>query len=92
MNQDDVDEALGITRCARCGHRLQDEIECPFCSLFPEKPLKPDPPKWLFVTACFLTSPLSLYSIITVQRLTIVEKMFAFSGCLLWFSLYRLFF
>ena len=92
MNPDDIDEALGITRCARCGHRLEGEIECPFCSLFPEKPIKSGTPKWIFITACFLTSPLSLYAVITTGRLNTFEKVLAFSGCLLWFGLYRFLF
>ena len=92
MDNDALDETLGITKCARCGHRLEGEIECPFCSLFPEKPRKPGLPKWVFITACFLTSPLSLYPIVTTQKLSIPEKILAFSGCLLWAGLYRLFF
>jgi hypothetical protein len=92
MNQDRIDEALGITRCARCGHRLEGEIECPFCSLFQEKPLKTGVPKWVFLTACFLTSPLSLYAVATTAKLTIPEKILAGSGCLLWAGLYHLFF
>ena len=92
MAEDDLDEALGITRCARCGHRLEGEIECPFCSLFPEKPRKTVRPKWVFITACFLTSPLSLYAIVTTHKLNVAEKVLAFSGCLLWAGLYLLFF
>ena len=88
VNQDDIDEVLGITRCARCGHRLEGEIECPFCSLFPEKPRTSGISKWVFMTACFLTSPLSLYVVITTQRLNRLEKVLVFSGCLLWFGLY----
>ena len=88
VNQDDIDEALGITRCARCGQRLEGEIECPFCSLFPEKHRTPGTSKWVFMTACFLTSPLSLYAVITTQRLNRLEKWLVFSGCLLWFGLY----
>lgn len=60
MNQDDIDEVPGITRCARCGHRLEGETECPFCSLFSGKPEKTGLPKWIFITAYFLTLPLSL--------------------------------
>jgi len=92
MNQDDIDEALGITRCARCGHRLESEIECPFCSLFPGKPRKEALPKWVFITACFLTSPLSLYAVIITKRLNFFEKVLACLGCLFWFGLYQLFF
>lgn len=92
MNPDDINEALGITKCARCGHRLEGEIECPFCSLFPEKARKSGIPKWIFITACFLTSPLSLYAVITTKRLNTFDKVLAFSGCLFWFGFYRFFF
>ena len=92
MKQDDIDEALGITSCARCGHRLEGEIECPFCSLFPDKPNREALPKWVFITACFLTSPLSLYAVITTKRLNFFEKVLACSGCLFWFGMYQLFF
>ena len=92
MNQDDIDEALGITKCARCGQKLKGEIECPFCSIFPEKSLTPGLPKWIFITACFMTSPLSLFAVITTKRLNVFEKAFAFSGCLLWSGLYFFFF
>lgn len=92
VNRDDTDDALGIVRCARCGHRLEGEIECPFCSLFPEKPHAVGTPAWVFLTACFLTSPLSLPAVITTQRLTLLQKIFAFSGCLFWFGLFRLVF
>ena len=88
VNQDEIDEALGITRCARCGQKLEGEIECPFCSLFPEKPLERVLPKWIFITACFLTSPLSLYSVVTAKRLNTFEKVLAFSGCLFWLGLH----
>jgi hypothetical protein len=92
MDQDELDEALGITRCARCGHRLEGEIECPFCSLFPAAVPRESPPKWIYVTACFLTSPLSLPAIIKTGRLTFIEKVLTFSGCLFWLGVYRLFF
>jgi len=93
MNQEQRDEILGITRCVRCGHRLEDgEIECPFCSLFPDKPHRGDLSKWVYLTACFLTSPLSLFFILKKDGLTILEKMLAFSGMFLWTGLYLLFF
>ena len=92
VNQDDIDEALGITRCARCGEKLEGEIECPLCSLFPERPQKAGLPKWIFITACFMTSPLSLYYVITTKKLNLLEKVLAFSGCLLWAGLYFNFF
>jgi hypothetical protein len=89
MNQDNTDEILGITRCARCGHRLEGEIECPFCSVFPDPPRKEKVPKWVYITACFLTSPLSLYAIIKSRRLNKLEKLLSFSGCLFWLVIYR---
>lgn len=92
MDQDNTDEILGITRCARCGHRLEGEIECPFCSLFPDDQKKERVPKWVYITACFLTSPLSLYAIIRTDRLNILEKVLAFSGSLFWFGIYRFWF
>jgi hypothetical protein len=90
--RDEADEILGIVRCVRCGHRLNGEIECPFCSIFDEPSRKNAFPKWLFITACFLTSPVSIYFIFRNPRLNIFEKLFTMSGCLLWFGLYFLFF
>lgn len=92
MDHDDTDEILGITRCARCGHRLEGEIECPFCSLFPDRPRKHEVPKWVYIIACFLTSPLSLYAVIKSGRLNKSEKCLTFSGCLFWIGIYRLWF
>ncbi len=91
MGQSDIDEILGITRCARCGHRLEGDIECPFCSLFPDPSRRESIPKWVFLTACWLTSPLSLYAVIKTTRLSVSEKVVAFSGCLLWLGIYRFF-
>lgn len=92
MRNDEIDEILGITRCARCGHRLDGEIECPFCVSFPDTPKKERVPKWVFITACFLTSPLSLYAIIMNDKLSQIEKILAFSGCLLWLGVYGFWF
>jgi hypothetical protein len=89
MNDNNTDEILGITRCARCGHRLDGEIECPFCAAFPDIPQKERVPKWVYLTACFLTSPLSLYAIVTTHRLSRIEKIISFSGCLVWLGVYR---
>lgn len=90
MEDEKLDEILGVTRCARCGHRLEGDIECPFCSLFPHPVKKERIPKWIFLTACFLTSPLSLYFVVKTERLNKVEKIFAFTGCVLWIGGYRL--
>jgi hypothetical protein len=87
-DQDKTDEILGVVRCARCGHRLEGEIECPFCSLFQEPARSNALPKWIFITAYFLTSPLSLYFIIKNNRLSNFEKVLTLSGCLFWFALY----
>lgn len=85
MQQDELDEALGITRCARCGQRLDGEIECPVCSgYYHSSEQKTTIPKWIYITACFLTSPLSIYFIIRSNRLSLPEKFLATSGCLLW--------
>ncbi len=92
MGSNDVDEILGITRCARCGHRLDGEVECPLCSSLPDRPQKGPVPRWVYITACFLTSPLSLYAIITSRRMNIIEKGVAFSGCIFWLAAFRLLF
>jgi len=85
MTPDELDEALGISRCAQCGHRLDGEIECPVCSGFYQKPAKKDPvPKWIYLTACFLTSPFSIYFILKSPRLSLLEKIIAASGALIW--------
>ena len=94
MQREKLDEIIGVTRCARCGHRLEGEIECPFCEavsgvrgkrrsahLLPER---------AFLAACFLTSPLSVIVIIRTKRLTAREKILACSGCLLWPALFVL--
>ncbi len=83
-----TDEALGIVRCARCGHRLNGEIECPFCSLLPDAPRRRGMSKWVFFTACLLTSPLSIYFILKSDRLNRIEKFIASLGCLIWFLIY----
>jgi hypothetical protein len=92
MEENNIDEILGITRCVRCGHRLEGEVECPFCAIVLESPRKKDKPKWMYITAYFLTSPLSLYAILKTKRLNLFEKILAFSGCLIWLSLYILLF
>lgn len=83
MNNEETDEALGIIRCVRCGHRLEGEVECPFCSLFPDAQ-RNKTGTWVYITACFLTSPLSIPFVLTTKRLNTAEKLFAFSGCLGW--------
>lgn len=89
-NQRKIDEITGVTRCEQCGHRLDNEIECPFCSTFEEPGGKNVLPKWIYFTACFLTSPLSLYFIVKDGRLTLFEKIFAASGCIAWFGVFLL--
>ena len=88
MDQDELDAALGITRCARCGQRLDGEVECPVCSgYYHTHSKKTQISKWVYITACFLTSPLSIYFIIKTNRLSLLEKLLAASGCLLWLLL-----
>jgi len=92
MRDDETDEILGITRCVRCGHRLDGDIECPVCTGYYDTPgsSQEGRRKWVFLTACFLTSPLSLYAIVTTDRLSVGEKVLAFCGCLVWFGLWWL--
>ncbi len=91
MNYDkdyNVEEKIGIVSCVNCGQRLDGEIECPFCSTFTDKTRKKELPKWIYITACFLTSPLSIYAIIKSKRLSFLEKLFTFSGCFLWAGIF----
>ena len=90
MDDHEIDEVLGVVRCDRCGHRLENEIECPFCSLFDEPAKKKLLPKWIYLTACFLTSPLSIYFVVKNSRLNVLEKIAAVSGGCLWFAFYLL--
>jgi hypothetical protein len=87
-HEQDLDELFNRTRCARCGQVLDGEIECPFCSNFPDPPRAQRMPKWVFATACFLTSPLSLPVILTTRRLTGPEKVVAASGLLGWLGVW----
>lgn len=88
MNDREIDELLGVVRCEQCGHRLNGEIECPFCSVLAPPSGRERLPKWIFVTACFLTSPLSIFFIFRDGRLTVLEKVLTVSGCCVWFALY----
>lgn len=88
-DDNNIDEILGIVRCARCGHRLDGDMECPFCPVFQEPAGQKDF-KWVYITACFLTSPLSIYFILRTDRLRMLEKSLAVSGCLFWFGLYKM--
>ncbi|HXN06275.1 MAG TPA: hypothetical protein VN944_04315 [Nitrospiria bacterium] len=85
---ENLDELLGITRCARCGQRLEGSMECPFCSLFPDKPYGKRIPKWVYVTACFLTFPLSIPFFITSKELKPFEKLIIATGLGFWLALY----
>jgi hypothetical protein len=91
MNEDELDDILGITRCVQCGHRLEGEVECPFCSIVLKPSKKKALPKWIYITACFITSPLSLYALLKTDRLNLFEKILSFSGFLIWLSLYLLY-
>jgi hypothetical protein len=88
MNDHDIDEMLDVVRCERCGHRLENEIECRFCQTFDEPVTRYGLPKWIYLTACFLTSPFSIYFIVKSTRLNVLEKIAAVSGCSLWFGMY----
>jgi len=90
MTDHEIDEAIGITRCVQCGHRLEGEIECPFCSVFQDTKKIHALPKWIYVTACFLTSPLSIYFVVKNKQLSPVEKALTLSGCLMWVGVYYL--
>jgi len=87
MDRESLDGVLGITRCARCGHRLEGEVECPFCAIVETEPVTHPWNKWVYLVACFLTSPLSIYSVVRTDRLSFGEKVLAVSGCLLWAGL-----
>jgi len=84
MDREYLDEVLGITRCARCGQRLEGEVECPFCAVVETAPVSHPSNKWVYLVACFLTSPLSIYSVVRTDRLSFGEKILAVSGCVLW--------
>lgn len=88
MNQDDMDEILGISRCVRCGHRLDGDIECPFCLAISSSGKKSGIPRWAHITAYFLASPFSLYAIIKTGKLNVCEKILASSGFIFWLVLF----
>jgi hypothetical protein len=70
MRQDELDEVIGITRCARCGHRLNGEVECPVCSgFYNESRRKEHLPKWVYFIACFLLVS-SIFIFIIYKKLT----------------------
>lgn len=90
MDDCKLDGILGITRCARCGHRLDGQVDCPFCAVVEHTPKYAPRLDWVYIMACFLTSPLSIYSVVTTDRLSIPQKVFALSGCLFWAAMYML--
>jgi hypothetical protein len=87
-----TDEILGITRCARCGHRLEGEVDCPFCAAMRglEGPARERParrtPLWVYMTAILLSFPLSIPWILTSRRLNFSQKMVALAVGVLWMS------
>jgi hypothetical protein len=91
MEEKNIDEILGITRCVRCGHRLEGEVECPFCEIVYQNLQRKVLPKWIYITAYFMTSPLSIYAIFRNKQLTVFEKILSCAGCLVWISLYFFF-
>jgi hypothetical protein len=91
VEREDLDDVLGITRCVRCGHRLQGEVECPVCTGYYASPGAGDAlPRWIYFTACLLTSPLSIPFILRSPRLGPLEKAAAASGALIWAVLWLL--
>lgn len=89
-DRESTDEALGITRCVQCGHRLEGEVQCPFCAIVAPSRGLGSLPKWIYLTACFLTSPFSVYYVARSGRLSRGEKIIAVSGCLAWAAAYLL--
>jgi hypothetical protein len=85
--QRELDEILGITRCARCGHRLDGHTECPFCAVVEAVPKRPGLPVWIFITACILTSPLGLVGILRTDRLGRLGRSLATSASAIWTAL-----
>jgi len=83
-----TDEILGITRCARCGHRLDGEIACPVCSGFDEPGGSEGLSRAVFFVACFLTSPVSLPVVWRSGRLSFLQRIVASAGALLWLGLW----
>lgn len=87
-HDEETDRILGITRCARCGHRLGGEVECPFCSAMrgvegPERELK-RVPLWIYLTAMLLTFPLSSPWLLMSRRLSVPMKAATFAACIFW--------
>lgn len=87
MADENTDEILGITRCARCGQRLEGEISCPVCSGFDEPGTTGRMSSAVFLVACFLSSPLSLPVIWRDGRLVFWQRLIASSGMFFWVSL-----
>jgi hypothetical protein len=85
MEREELDEVLGITRCVRCGQRLNGEVECPVCTGYYHAPgQRRGLPRWIYLTACMLTSPLSIPFIVKSTRLSPAQKLLAASGALAW--------
>jgi hypothetical protein len=61
-------------------------VDCPFCEVV--DPMRgPGPrslPGWVFITACFLTSPLSIPFVLRAPGLGRGARALAISGALLW--------
>jgi len=93
MEQEELDEILGISRCVRCGHRLDGEVECPVCTGYYDKAKhRHGLPRWIYFTACMLTSPLSIPFIVSSKRLSFIEKVLAVSGAVVWVGvIYKVF-
>lgn len=85
-----TDEILGISRCAQCGHRLEGEVDCPFCSAMRgyegAHRSRKRVPLWIYLTAILLTFPLSIPWIVRSQRLSAPLKAATFAVGLIWMS------
>ena len=89
--QERTDEILGITRCARCGHRLEGEVDCPFCEAVRgfdgAGKERPRLPLWVLVTAMLMTFPLSLPWIVMSRRLLPWQKAVIAMAGLIWIAI-----
>ena len=95
-----VERILGITRCAQCGHRLDGEVDCPFCLAM--KGFSDDRTRlpgrrtglslWVYMTATLLTFPLSLPWLIKSKKLARTHKAAFGAVCTLWLVMLGLWF
>jgi len=88
-----IEEILGITRCAQCGHRLEGEVECPFCAVMRgyDSPVPEGMARehhgmslWVYLTAMLMTFPLSLPWLLMSRRLTAAQKAATLAVGVIW--------